>query len=83
MHVKVYELLGSSYGRYRNAVGHKIAMTREGLFKAVVGIMTGSIGIFGGLTIPRESHEQRFLRMPAGFEKVKMYFESIQTEHGK
>lgn len=77
MHIKVLEHFDTSYKRYRDAVGHKVAMTKAGLISAASDIAARNAGIFRSLKIPQFFEEERPLRLPAGFDKVKKIFENL------
>lgn len=81
MHIKIFELLGCKWQAYRNAVGHKVAMTRRGMGEAAISMAMKSATLTGSLKIPTSFEEKRPLRYPTGFEKTVQTFERLIKEH--
>jgi hypothetical protein len=80
MHIKIFEHL-ESYGKYKNAVGHKVALSRRVLGDMIFDMAIGNTSMYGnGLKIPRAMSEERELRVPSGFEKTVKLFSEIVGE---
>lgn len=71
MHIKIYEFVGCSFSKYRNAVGHKVAIPQKVMAEFALSIAIKRSSLIGGMQIPDTLEgEIEDLVFPTGFERT-------------